>query len=164
MAYVDFDFYTTSYHGSVVPESDFERLSERASDFLDAITFDRLVDGLPSDERAAAKVKKAACAVSEKLYMLELAEKQAISAAAGGSSVGRSGDVTSGVVTSKSAGSESISYASFSETASGAKGWSAVYQAAGDPQKESKLLEDTARLYLSGVRNDEGDPLLYAGL
>ena len=164
MAYTDFEFYATTYHGNVVPEADFPRIADRASDFLDVITFDRLVDGLPDDERAKTKVQKAVCAVAEKLYELELADKQALSAAAGGTSSGVAGGATSGVITSKSAGSESISYASPSEMANGAKTWSAVYQAAGDEQATNKLLYDTAKVYLTGVRDNEGAPLLYAGL
>lgn len=164
MAYADFEFYTTTYHGNVVPESDFDRIADRASDFLDVITFDRLADGLPADERAATKVQKAVCAICDKLYQLELADKQALSAAVGGASSGGSGGVTSGVITSRSAGSESISYASPSEMANGAKTWSAVYQAAGDEQATNKLLYDTAKVYLTGVRDSEGVPLLYAGM
>lgn len=164
MAYTDFEFYATTYHGNVVPEADFPRIADRASDFLDVITFDRLVDGLPSDERAATKVQKAVCAVAEKLYELELADKQALSAAAGGTSSSGPGGATSGVITSRSAGSESISYASPSEMANGAKTWSAVYQAAGDETLTNNLLYSAARLYLTGVKNDEGELLLYAGL
>ena len=164
MAYADFEFYTTTYHGNVVLESDFDRIADRASDFLDVITFDRLADGLPADERAATKVQKAVCAICDKLYQLELADKQALSAAVGGASSGGSGGVTSGVITSRSAGSESISYASPSEMANGAKTWSAVYQAAGDEQATNKLLYDTAKVYLTGVRDSEGVPLLYAGM
>ena len=164
MAYADFEFYATIYHGNVVPEADFPRIADRASDFLDVITFDRLVYGLPDDERAKTKVQKAVCAVSDKLYELELAEKQALSAAAGSASSSGSGGATSGVITSKSAGSESISYASLSDTASGVKNWSAVYQAAGNPQETNKILESAARLYLTGVRDDKGVLLLYAGL
>ena len=67
-------------------------------------------------------------------------------------------------MTSRSAGSESISYASPSEMANGAKAWSMVYQATGDAQATNKNLEDTARLYLTGVRTDEGVLLLYAVL
>lgn len=163
MAYTDFEFYTVKYGGSAVPESDFDRIADRASDFLDVVTFDRLAGGLPSDERAATKVQKAVCAVCDKLYQLELADKQALSAAAGGTSSGGSGGAE-GVVTSRSAGSESISYASPSEMANGAKAWSTVYQATGDAQATNKNLEDTARLYLTGVRTDEGVLLLYAGL
>ena len=86
MAYADFEFYTTTYHGNVVPESDFDRIADRASDFLDVITFGRLIDGLPDDERGKTKVQKAVCAVCDKLYQLEQADKQALSAAAGGTS------------------------------------------------------------------------------
>lgn len=164
MAYTDFEFYATIYHGNVVPEADFPRIADRASDFLDVITFDRLIDGLPDDERGKTKVQKAVCAVCDKLYQLEQADKQALSAAAGGTSSGVAGGATSGVITSKSAGSESISYASPSEMANGAKTWSAVYQAAGDEQATNKLLYDTAKVYLTGVRDNEGAPLLYAGL
>lgn len=163
MAYTDFEFYTTTYHGNVVPEADFMRIADRASDFLDVITFDRLVDGLPDDERAKTKVQKAVCAVSDKLYGLELAEKQALSAAAGSLTSG-TGGATTGVIASKSSGSESISYASPSEIANGAKAWSTVYSAAGDEQATNKLLYDTAKVYLMGVRDNEGTPLLYAGL
>lgn len=163
MAYTTFTFYEQTYHGNVVPAEDFDRISDRASDFLDVITFDRLADGLPSDEKAATKVQKAVCAVCDKLYQLELADRQALSAAAGGISSGGSG-AAEGIITSRSAGSESISYASPSEKANGAKAWSAVYQAAGDARATNKNLEDTARLYLIGVKSDEGVPLIYAGL
>jgi hypothetical protein len=154
MAYTTFTFYEQTYHGNVVPAEDFDRIADRASDFLDTITFDRLADGLPSNERAATR---------DKLYQLELADKQAMSAAAGGTSSGGPG-AAEGVVTSRSAGSESISYASPSEMANGAKAWSTVYQATGDAQATNKNLEDTARLYLTGLRTDEGVLLLYAGL
>lgn len=163
MAYTDFEFYATTYHGNVVPEADFPRIADRASDFLDVITFDRLIDGLPDNDRSKTKVQKAVCAVAEKLYELELADKQALSAAAGGTSSSGSGGATSGVITSRSAGSESISYASPSEMANGAKTWSAVYQAAGDETLTNKLLYSAAKLYLIGVKDNNGVNLLYAG-
>lgn len=163
MAYTDFEFYTTTYHGNVVPEADFMRIADRASDFLDVITFDRLVDGLPDDERAKTKVQKAVCAVSDKLYGLELAEKQALSAAAGSLTSG-TGGATTGVIASKSSGSESISYASPSEIANGAKAWSDTYSVAGNEQETNKLLYDTAKVYLMGVKDKGGMQILYAGL
>lgn len=162
MAYSTFTFYEQTYHGNAVPAEDFDRIADRASDFLDVITFDRLADGLPSDERAATKVQKAVCAVCDKLYQLDLAEKQALYSA-GGTSSGGAGGVTSGVITSRSSGSESISYASPSEIANGAKAWSAVYQAAGNEQEINKLLWSTAAPYLMGIRTEEGIPILYAG-
>ena len=103
MAYTTFTFYEQTYHGNVVPAEEFDRIADRASDFLDVITFDRLVDGLPDNERAKTKVQKAVCAVCDKLYQLELAEKKALYSA-GETSSGGAGGVTSGVITSKSAG------------------------------------------------------------
>ena len=101
MAYADYEFYTTSFFGSVVPEADFPRLAERASDFVDEITFDRLVDGLPANERSQKRIKKAVCSLAELMYQLELAEKNATSyATMNGSSVstrpGEYGLVTDG--------------------------------------------------------------------
>lgn len=165
MAYVDYDFYTTSYFGSVVPETDFPRLAERASDFVDTMTFDRLVDGLPTNERSQKRIKKAVCSLAELMYQIELAEKNATNAAASGTStVIGSGGSTTGIVTSVSSGSESISYATPQQKASGAKEWSAVYAAAGDVQKTNDLLLKTALPLLMGVRTDDGIPILYAGL
>lgn len=165
MAYADYDFYKTSYFGSVVPETDFPKLAEKASDFIDAMTFDRLVDGLPTNERSQKRIKKAVCSLTELMYQIELAEKNATNAAVSGTSTAiGSGGSTTGVVTSVSSGSESISYATPQQKASGAKEWSAVYAAAGDVQKTNDLLLKTALPLLMGVRTDDGIPVLYAGV
>jgi hypothetical protein len=164
MAYADYKFYTESF-GNVVPETEFPRLAERASDFVDTMTFDRLVDGLPTNERSQKRIKKAVCSLTEKMYQIELAEKNATDAAVSGTStVIGSGGSTTGIVTSISSGSESISYATPQQKASGAKEWSAVYAAAGDAQKTNDLLLKTALPLLMGVRMDDGIPILYAGV
>ena len=162
MAYADYKFYTESF-GNVVPEADFPRLAERASEFVDIMTSDRLVGGLPSNERSQKRIKKAVCSLAELMYQIELAEKNAANAATSGTSttIG-SGGSTTGIVTSVSSGSESISYATPQQKASGAKEWSAVYAAAGDVKKTNDLLYKTALPLLMGVRTDEGIPILYA--
>lgn len=164
MAYADYKFYTESF-GNVVPEANFPRLAERASDFIDLMTSDRLVDGLPTDERSQKRIKKAVCSLTELMYQIELAEKNATNAAVSGTSttIG-SGGSTTGIVTSVSSGSESISYATPQQKASGAKEWSAVYAAAGDAQKTNDLLYKTVLPLLMGVRMDDGIPVLYAGV
>ena len=165
MAYADYEFYTTSYFGSVVPEADFPRLAERASDFVDLMTFDRLVDGLPENERSQKRIKKTVCSLAELMYQIELAEKNATNAAVSGASTAiGSGGSTTGVVTSVSSGSESISYATPQQIGASAKEWSAVYAAAGDAQKTNDLLLKTALPLLMGVRTDDGIPILYAGV
>lgn len=165
MAYADYGFYTTSYMGNVVPESDFPRVESKASDFVDILTHDRLVDGLPADERAQTRIKKAVCSLADTLYQIELAEKQALSVAESGltSSSGGAGKTT-GVVTSVSSGSESISYATPQQIGAGAKEMSALYAAAGEPQRTNDILLKIALPMLMGVRTDEGIPILYAGL
>lgn len=165
MAYADYEFYTTSYFGSVVPETDFPRLAERASEFIDLMTSDRLVDGLPANERSQKRIKKAVCSLAELMYQIELAEKNAANAAASGASttIGSGGSTTS-IVTSISSGSESISYATPQQIGASAKEWSMVYAAAGDVQKTNDLLLKTALPLLMGVRTDDGIPVLYAGV
>lgn len=164
MAYADYEFYTTSYFGSVVPETDFPRLAEKASDFIDTMTFNRLVDGLPTNERSQKRIKKAICSLAELMYQIELAEKNATNAAVSGTSTAiGSGGSTTGIVTSVSSGSESISYATPQQIGASAKEWSAVYAATGDIQKTNDLLLKTALPLLMGVRTDEGIPILYAG-
>jgi hypothetical protein len=165
MAYADYEFYTTSYFGSVVPETDFPRLAEKASDFIDTMTFNRLVDGLPTNERSQKRIKKVVCSLAELMYQIELAEKNATNAAVSGASTAiGSGGGTTGIVTSVSSGSESISYATPQQIGASAKEWSAVYAAAGDVQKTNDLLLKTALPLLMGVRTDDGIPVLYAGV
>ena len=164
MAYADYDFYTESYYGNVVPEADFDRLAARASDFIDTLTFDNLVDGLPADKRSQKRIKKAVCSLAELMYQIELAEKNAINQASANVTGINVGNISTGIVTSVSSGSESISYATPQQKASGAKEWSAVYAAAGDVQKTNDLLYETALPLLMGVRTDDGIPVLYAGV
>jgi len=164
MAYADYDFYKTSYFGSVVPETDFPKLAEKASDFIDAMTFDRLVDGLPTNERSQKRIKKAVCSLAELMYQIELAEKNAINQASVSVTDTNTGSKSTGIVTSVSSGSESISYATPQQIGASAKEWSAVYAAAGDVQKTNDLLLKTALPLLMGVRTDDGIPILYAGV
>ena len=164
MAYADYKFYTESF-GNVVPETDFPRLAEKASDFVDTMTFDRLVDGLPENERSQKRIKKAVCSLAELMYQIELAEKNATNAAVSGIStaIGSGGSAT-GVVISVSSGSESISYATPQQIGAGAKEWSAVYTAAGDVQKTNDLLLKTALPLLMGIKTNDGIPILYTGV
>lgn len=164
MAYADYEFYTTSYFGSVVPETDFPRMAERASEFIDLMTSDRLVDGLPTDERSQKRIKKAVCSLAELMYQIELAEKNAINQASANVTDINVGNISTGIVTSVSSGSESISYATPQQIGASAKEWSAVYAAAGDVQKTNDLLLKTALPLLMGVRADDGIPILYAGV
>lgn len=103
MAYVDYEFYQNEYYGDIINEIDFRRLSARASDKLDELTYYRLVDGLPDDEALVKRIKKAVCGLAEKLNDISIAESMLRSN--GGNEV-----------KSVSSGSESITYMSGSES------------------------------------------------
>ena len=66
MIAVDYDFYTQVYKGKMTQE-DFERLSVKASAYLDYVTFDRINDALP--DSVQQKVKLALCEVID-TYLL----------------------------------------------------------------------------------------------
>ena len=158
MAYADYQFYTEKYYGDTVPESDFQKYAERASDRIDAITFDRLINGFPKEERAVTKVKKAVCAVAEALYQIDQIKKASMESV--GIVTREDGTVVSKAVSSVSSGSESISFA----TGSSGNTESIYGQAAIDKKVESVLLYQIATEYLSGVTDKKGICLLYAGL
>ena len=67
MAYADFTYYTNTYFGTAIAESDFPRLALRASAVIDRITFQRAV----LEVTYADKVKMAMCAVAEELQTQE---------------------------------------------------------------------------------------------
>lgn len=160
MAYADYDFYANDFLGSAVPVDLFPQMSERASAWIDTLTNDRLADGLPTNERHQKRIKMAVCELAEVYYQLYLAETQGIAMA----TMEQKSDGTTGIVTSKSAGSESISYATPQQIGSGAQSWSKIYSVVGDRQKTNDLLLKTALPLLMGVRTDEGIPVLYAGV
>ncbi len=62
--YADYDFYLNEYLGNAISSEDFPRLSERASDYVRALTsgISDTVDGWQLEA-----VKKASCAVAEVL-------------------------------------------------------------------------------------------------
>lgn len=157
MVYTDYEFYKEKYYGDTVPESEFERYADRASDRIDAITFDRLIDGLPEAERANTKVQKAVCAVADALYQIDQIKKASMETV--GTVVREDGTVTGKAISAVSSGAESITYAS------GVSGASDIYsQAAMDKKVENVLLLQIATEYLAGVVDNKGVCLLYAGL
>lgn len=61
MAYADYAFYTECYRGGSIPETDFARLAERATEYIDFATLGTAMD-YPDTEQL---IKKACCAVAE---------------------------------------------------------------------------------------------------
>lgn len=70
MAYADFAFYQESFFGTAITDSQvFRQAAERASEYLDMVTFDRLCTGIPAEYET--KIRKCCCALAEAVYLYQ---------------------------------------------------------------------------------------------
>lgn len=162
MAYVDFEFYKTIYGENAIPEIDFNRLSWDACKKLDNATtgvdnVKKLKVAFPRDEDDALTVKRCVCELVSILYRLEQAENTLQSAK--GYVQREDGSLQGKVVSSVSAGNESISY-----SANGGSNTVTMFdKALADKAVQEQLFRDTITGYLSGVADANGVNLLYMG-
>ena len=73
MAYADYTYYTGTYLGIAIAQTDFPRLALKASNFLDALSMDRLaaIVTAGTDTATIDKIKMATCAVAEEYQEIE---------------------------------------------------------------------------------------------
>lgn len=155
--YTTYEFYATRYFGDMIPEDVFEKFCQRSCDEIDVITFDRLAEGFPTNERAAARVQRAVCALAELFYRIEAEDRKAEEST--GIINKEDGTVIGKQITAVSSGSESIHYAVGQGTTT-----STISTAVKDVKARRRLEYDTVKEYLTGVKDDKGELLLYAGL
>lgn len=161
MVYIGLKDYQKWYSKDAVPKADFDRLSWDACRKLDIATtgvdnFPKLRRAFPADDYAAESVKRCACALINTMYQLSLAE--AAAAAANGYTQREDGSLQGKVVTSVSAGNESISY-----SAHGTGQKTLMSEALSDVNVREKMYQDIIREYLSGISDANGVNLLYMG-
>ena len=159
--YADYEFYKTLYGEKSVSETDFNRLSWDACKRIDTAT--TTVDGIkklkiafPTDEDDSEAVKRCLCELINILYKLEQAEERVN--ASQGFVQREDGTVSSKLVSSVSAGNESISYSTNNISAA-----TLIDKALSDKTVQEQLYRDTITKYLSGVTDKNGINLLYAG-
>lgn len=155
--YISFDEYTALY--DPIEERDFNRLAFEACRAIDRLTagldgVKKLRVAFPTDEDDAAAVKYCACKVINILYQIQEAEKSAFLAR--GYTETENG-VQGKVVSSVTAGNESISYAS-------GVGATAVDKAITDIAERNRLICNIVRDCLSGASDANGVNLLYMGV
>ena len=155
--YIQYEEYTSLY--DPIDEKLFNRFSYDACRYLDRLTTG--VDGVkklkvafPVDEDSAISVKHCAGKVINILLQIQEAEQSA--------SVGRGYEKTESglrgkVVSSVSAGNESISYSAGSQI-------TAIDAAVSDMASRDNLIFATIRQYISGVQDANGVNLLYMGV
>lgn len=71
MTYADFPYYQDFYIGTAITEAGtFRQAAERASDYLDMVTFGRLCDGIPPEYDT--QVKRCCCALAEAICLYQM--------------------------------------------------------------------------------------------
>lgn len=155
--YLKYEDYQNLY--DPMDEKTFNRLAFDACRYLDRLTagidgVKKLKVAFPVDEDAASAVKHCAAKIVNILFQIQEAETSA--------SVGRGYEKTESgirgkVVSSVSAGNESISYSSGSQI-------TAIDAAVSDLAAREHLVFSTIRQYLSGVQDANGVSLLYMGV
>lgn len=156
--YLTYEEYAAIY--DAMPQKDFDLLNFEACRHIDRLTAG--VDGVkklkvafPTDEDSVAAVRHCAAHIVNLLHQIQEAEKSA--------SMGRGFTQTENglqgkVISSISAGNESISYA----VGNSAK--TSIDNAVSDRNARIKLLREVTREYLSGVTDANGVNLLYMGV
>lgn len=97
MAYADFPYYRDFFKGTLISdENAFRTLAERSSEFIDTVTFDRLVDEALLN-RFKEKIQKCCCALSELFFRRCSADKLL--------------DAENAIETSETIGAYSVSFA-----------------------------------------------------
>ena len=160
MAYVDYEYYKSLYGEKAISKADFNRLLWDAEREIDKATSG--VDGVrklqvafPTRDYDAEAVKRCVVELVNFLYKLEEAENNA-------NSVGRyteraDGSLQGKVVSSVSAGNESISYAV------GKSADTAIGNAIKDLQSKDMAVYQFITSRLSGVSDANGVNLLFGG-
>lgn len=158
MAYIDYTYYTSIY--GEIPEADFNRLSWEACRKVDTYTSGidnvrKLKVAFPTDEDDAEAVKRCVCKLIQVMQEIEEAEKSARQAVG---YIETDNGLKGKVISSVSAGNESISYAVGN---SGAK--TIFDEAISDKGAQEQLFRQTVYDYLSGITDANGVNLLYMG-
>ena len=161
MAYVVYGYYKNLNPGSDIEEAEFDRLLRKAEREVDKATtgidnVKKLRVAFPENEFDSETVKVCVCGLIELLHDIESAEK--FSSSMSGFIERPDGTIQGKVVTSVSAGNESISFSTV-----GASGGSIVGNAAKGIKEKEVTIKEFIRGCLSGVLDSNGVNLLYAG-
>lgn len=157
MTYIDIAYYS-GLHGAI-SETDFNRLSWDAARKLDYFTTGvdnvrKLSVAFPTDEYAAESVRRCCAKLVNLMHQIEQASNAATQEKG---YVETENGLRGKVISSVSAGNESISYAVNHQTAT------EIDKAVSDPAARERLYLDTVSHYLSGYTDANGVNLMYMG-
>ena len=157
MGYITYDYYVQIYGSEQLSSSEFPAVSLQVFRVMDKYTtgidnVKKLRVAFPTDEYDAEAVKQCAARLVNIATQIAIAEK-----AANNRYTQTANGLQGKVISSISAGNESITYATNTTAAT------IVEKAAADKNEQNRLYRDTIRDYLSGVTDANGVNLLYMG-
>lgn len=160
MKYVDYEYYKNLYGDKAMEQSDFERIVWDAERQVDKATSGvdnvrKLKIAFPVNEEDAETVKRCVCALVEFLKQIEDAERNANSL--GQYAERADGSLQGKIVSSVSAGNESISYAV------GKSSDTSISNAIKDLHSKDMAVYQFITSKLSGVSDANGVNLLFGG-
>lgn len=155
--YITYSEYTALY--GTIEDKVFELLAFDACRYLDRLTtgadgVKKLKVAFPTDEDDSTAVKRCTAEIVNLLSQIREAE---LSASAGRGYAQTDNGLQGKVISSISAGNESISFFSTGSAKT------VIDNAVADPTAKDQLIYDTVRRYLSGVADANGVNLLYMG-
>lgn len=158
--YVDLTFFQDLYPDSEIPDDQFDLLAWDASRLLNRMTtgvdgVKKLKEAFPTDEEDAEAVRRCACKLIYLAFRIQEAETALENAR--GYVEQSDGTVKGKIVTSVSAGNESISYSG------GSSSHTIIDKALADREVQEQLYMDTVTECLSGTSDANGVNLLYLG-
>ena len=75
MAYADFGYYQDFYLGKLITDMEqFRTLSERASEYIDMVTFYLINTDILKDKSVEKLIKKCTCAIAEAYYIYDITQ------------------------------------------------------------------------------------------
>lgn len=158
--YVDYEYYESLYGEKAIPEADFNRLLWDAEREVDKATSGidnvrKLQVAFPTSDYESESVKRCVCALVDFLNQLENAESEANSIS--GLTERADGSMQGKVVSSVSAGNESISYAV------GKSADTAISNATKSLQDRDMTVYAFIASRLHGISDNNGVNLLFGG-
>ena len=158
MGYVTYEYYKSIYGEDSMPETDFNRLSWEACRRIDALTLNKLKFAFPTNEDDVETVRRCVCKLIDIAGQIEAANKR-VTEGQGYTIDQATGLMVGKTVTSKTSGSESLSFSAKAESGS-----TLIDAVLSDKTAQDKLYSDTVRECLSFVPDSNGVNLLYAGI
>lgn len=163
MIYATYEDYLAIYGENALPQAAFNRLSWEVCRRMDYFTtgvdgYKKLKEAFPTDEDDVTAVKRCCCQLIKYAADIEAAEENAAQAQ---QYIQREdGTITNKVVSSLSAGNESMSFATSNRSA----GETLASKTATDIAERKKVEAEIVRDCLSGTKDANGVNLLYVGV